>query len=151
MVWCSDHNFQNKKKYGLRDPVSDKEREIDPTDDRERERGREIRHPRIPVGDRERERKREQAGIRGIPAGSLSISGHRERPSVGFGWKPRRPHQIQPETHTHWHGFEKSGTPSPALSPIVPFMSSQSPCSVPIPQLLSCFSFFFFEMLLNYI
>jgi hypothetical protein len=57
-------------------PAGDREgeRKRDPDDDGKRERGRKIRHPRTPAGDRERERKREPAGIRGIPAGSLSVS-----------------------------------------------------------------------------
>jgi hypothetical protein len=61
------------------------ERKRDLDGDGERERGREIRHPRTPDGDRERERKREPVGIRGIPAGSLSVSGQRD---VERGFRP---------------------------------------------------------------
>jgi hypothetical protein len=58
-------------------PASDREgeRKRDPDVDGERERGREICHPRTPARDRERERKREPAGIRGILTESLSVSG----------------------------------------------------------------------------
>jgi hypothetical protein len=36
------------------------------------------------------------------------------------GRKPRRPGQIWPKTHAHRRGFDRSDTPSPALSPVVP-------------------------------
>jgi hypothetical protein len=36
------------------------------------------------------------------------------------GRKPRRPRQIRPKTHAHRRGFDKFGTPSLALSPVVP-------------------------------
>jgi hypothetical protein len=93
-------------------PVGDREgkRKRDPDGDEERERGREIRHPRTPSGDGERERKREPAGIRGILAESLSISGQRDiecgfRPNpvenlddlAKYGQKPRWPRQIRPK------------------------------------------------------
>jgi hypothetical protein len=60
------------------------------------------------------------------------------------GWKPQRPRWIRPETsttspdppetHAHRCGFDKSGTPPPALSPAVPFPSSRSRRSVEIPS-----------------
>jgi len=70
-------------------PAGDREGERKRDSDGDGE--REICHPRKPVGDRERERKRESTGILGIPAKSLSVSGQRERPRVGFS-------RIRPKT-----------------------------------------------------
>jgi hypothetical protein len=70
----------------LGDREGKRKRDLD--GDGERERGREIHHPRTPASDGERERKRELAGIRGIPAGSLSVSGQKDT-ERGFRPDPR--------------------------------------------------------------
>jgi hypothetical protein len=73
---ADDREGEWKRRSGWR--RRKRERKRDPDGDGERERGREIRHPCTPAGDREREKKRESVGIRGISAGSLSVSGQRD-------------------------------------------------------------------------
>jgi hypothetical protein len=41
----------------------------------------------------------------------------------GFQPETRTTSPDPPETHAHQRGFDRSGTPSPALSPVVPFRS----------------------------
>jgi hypothetical protein len=115
----------------IRRPATEKERgrEIRTATEKEREEERSVTHAHRPATekDRGRENRPEYAVFRQ----DLSLYAARERyrawVSAGnpenlarSGLKPRRPYQIRLETHAHRRGFDRSGTPSPVLSPVVP-------------------------------
>jgi hypothetical protein len=122
-------------------PAGDREgeRKRDPDGDGERERGREICHPRTPTDDRERERKRESIGIRGILAGSLSVSCQREMPSVGFDRIRQETQTTSPDPAGNPDDLARSGRncldfTDPTLSdPAIP-SRSRHPCESSNPK-----------------
>jgi hypothetical protein len=120
---ADDREGEWKRRSGWR--RRKRERKRDPDGDGERERGREICHPRTPTDDRERERKRESIGIRGILAGSLSVSCQREMPSVGFDRIRQETQTTSPDPAGNPDDLARSGRncldfTDPTLSPIVP-------------------------------
>jgi hypothetical protein len=117
-------------------------REIRTATEKEREEERSITHAHRPATEKDRGRENWPEYMVFRP--DLSISGQREMPSVGFGRirpetqttspdlagnvddlarsgrKHRQPLQIRLETHAHRRGFDRSGTPSSALSHVIP-------------------------------
>jgi len=112
----------------------------------EKERGREIwlevdnlsthANARTLAGDRERESKRELAGI-----SDLSLYPARGRGQAwalaGSGRKHRLPHQIWPETHVHWRGFDRLALHLPPFSPDPVVISILPSLSDPVGESLS--------------